>query len=72
MTPHARSLNRLEDAQFLFSVGNSPEEVADRLGITMNGLRRLFARHNQKLPWVWDRDCRAWTPTPTTRRRQPS
>lgn len=64
MTPRGREALQglVEDIQFLVDGGmRRPEEIAERLGVQLNSLRRRFARHGVDADAVFRGEDITWT-----------
>lgn len=45
MKPHAATLSKLEDVRMLVDSGESPERIAQRVGMSLYAVARMLARH---------------------------
>jgi len=43
---------KIEDTLFMWGTGTSLEDIAERLGMQLASIERLFSRHGMTAPWI--------------------
>lgn len=58
--PTKKTLQMVEDAEWMFLHGEHPDKAAERLGVKLNTLQKSYARTGTPWPWAFDNSHKIW------------